>query len=632
MMPVITKNESEPKSKVQVLRNAEYYDMQSVFDNLYSQSKSNNVFDNLMDLILNRENILLAYRNIKNNKGSYTQGTDKLTIENIGKYSPDKMVERVRNILKNYCPRAVRRVEIPKAHDPSKTRPLGIPCIWDRIIQQCVLQILEPICEAKFSDNSYGFRPNRSCEHAVAKAYKHMQKTNLNYVIEVDIKSFFDEVNHSKLIKQIWALGIRDKKLIYVILQMLKAPILMPSGGQVIPTKGTPQGGILSPLLANIVLNELDKWIESQWEEHPVAIKYGKPRNGGLHKSDGYEAMKRRNLKEMFIVRYADDFRIFCRTKSEAELTLIAVKQWIETRLKLQVSPEKTRVVNLKRKYSEFLGLKIKVHPKGNKYVVKSHIGDKAKRKIADKAVELVKDIQHSQGAMDERVKIQLFNSYVLGVHNYYQIATNVNLDFANIGYRVKRVAYNRLGKRMTKKYNGGETQNAIIQKYGISEQIRFISGIPIAPIAYVQTKPPMLKRCSVQKYTPEGRAEIHKNLGINTSIMLVLMRLPLYDKSVQYADNRIALYYAQYGKCSVTGYRFELPGEIHCHHKMPKSKGGTDKYSNLTLVTKDIHILIHATANETIEQLIKKLTLKKEQLGKLNKLREKAGNLPILI
>ena len=111
---------------------------------------------------------------------------------------------------------------------------------------------------------------------------------------------------------------------------------------------------------------------------------------------------------------------------------------------------------------------------------------------------------------------------------------------------------------------------------------------------------------------------------------MLVL--IPLYDKSLQYADNRIALYYAQYGKCSVTGYRFELPGEIHCHHKTPKSKGGTDKYSNLTLVLKDIHILIHATENETIEQLTQNLSLNKEQLGKLNKLREKAGNLPILI
>jgi hypothetical protein len=406
----------------------------------------------------------------------------------------------------------------------------------------------------------------------------------------------------------------------------------MPNGNRIIPTKGTPQGGILSPLLANIVLNELDKWIESQWEDHPVAIKYGKPRNGGLHKSDGYEAMKRRNLKEMFIVRYADDFRIFCRTKNEAELTLIAVKQWIETRLKLQVSPEKTRVVNLKRQYSEFLGIKIKVHPKGGKYVVRSQVGDKAKKKIADKAVELIKDIQHSKGAMDERGNIQSFNSYVLGVHNYYQIATNVNLDFADIGYRVKRVAYNRLGKRMTKKRTGGETQNAIIQKYGISEQIRFINGIPIAPIAYIQTKPPMHKRCSVQKYTPEGREEIHKNLGIDTSLMSVLMRQPLYDKSVQYADNRIALYCAQYGKCAVSGYRFELPGEIHCHHKKPKSKGGTDKYSNLILIRKDIHTLIHATINDTIEHFITKFTLNKGQMSKLNKLREKAGNLPILI
>ena len=167
-----------------------------------------------------------------------------------------------------------------------------------------------------------------------------MQLSHLHFIIEFDIKGFFDNVNHPKLIKQIWAMGIRDKALIYVLRQILLAPIRMPDGKMVNPTKGTPQGGIISPLLANIVLNELDHWIESQWQANPVTRKYAirLAKNGSENLGHGYRAMRDTNLKEMFIVRYADDFRIFCRNKGDALKTKIAVTQWLAERLKLEVS------------------------------------------------------------------------------------------------------------------------------------------------------------------------------------------------------------------------------------------------------------------------------------------------------
>ena len=172
------KQSKKPK-KVNNLRYAEYYDMQETFDGLYAKAAKGEAFDSLMGLIFSKDNILLAYRNIKGNGGSVTPGTDGLTIRAIEKCSPETLVQKVRNITKNYSPRAVRRKEIPKQSDPSKTRPLGIPCIWDRLIQQCILQVLEPICEAKFSENSYGFRPNRDCEQAIAASYRHMQQSHL---------------------------------------------------------------------------------------------------------------------------------------------------------------------------------------------------------------------------------------------------------------------------------------------------------------------------------------------------------------------------------------------------------------------------------------------------------------------
>lgn len=505
------------------LRHSEYYGMQKIFDDLYARSKQGEHFSDLMDIVLARENILLAYRNIKANTGSETPGTDRLTIKDVGELSPEKVVEKVRSIIAGkhgYRPKPVRRKEIPKPN--GKTRPLGIPCIWDRLIQQCIKQVMEPICEAKFSNSSYGFRPNCSVEHAIQRTYNLMQLTKLHYVIEFDIKGFFDNVNHSKLIKQIWALGIQDKHLLYVLRQILKAPIRMPDGSMVYPQKGTPQGGICSPLLANIVLNELDHWIDSQWQENPVAYKYSTKThsNGSLDKGNGYRAMKQTRLKEMYIVRYADDFRIFCRTKTDAEKTKVAVTQWLDERLKLEVSPEKTRVVNIKRRYSEFLGFKIKVHPKGKKLVVTSHISDKQLEQKKQKLVEQAKHVARPRDGKTGSDEVRLYNSMVMGIQNYYRIATCVSLDCAKLNRAVMTVLTNRLkSQKKSRLVKKGRKLTSVEQKlYGKSKMLRYIAGTnePVYPIGYVQHHNPKPKRWNICCYTPEGRAYLHDKLRIN--------------------------------------------------------------------------------------------------------------------
>lgn len=333
------------------LRHNEYYGIQDCFDSLYTQSVNGQNFYDLIKLISSNENIRLAYRNIKRNTGSKTQGTDKLTIKDISSLTVDKVIEHVQNMLKEYKPKSVRRVFIPKAN--GKVRPLGIPTIWDRIVQQCILQVLDPICEAKFHKHSYGFRPNRSTHHAKARLESLINMAGLYHCVDVDIKGFFDNVNHSKLLKQIWSLGIRDKELLSVISRLLKAEIQ----GEGIPTKGTPQGGILSPLLSNIVLNELDWWVSDQWETFKTSFNYkhlGK-----------YHVMKKSNLKECFIVRYADDFKVLCRTRSQAIKMNYAIKDFLKSRLHLETSNEKSKVVNLKKSSSEFLGFSFRAVRKG---------------------------------------------------------------------------------------------------------------------------------------------------------------------------------------------------------------------------------------------------------------------------
>ncbi len=618
-------------TKSKKLRHSEYYDLQDCFDKLYAKSKQGDVFTNLVEIISTEENIRLAYRNIKRNSGSHTSGVDKLSIKDIEKLSVEKLVEIIQRKFKFYKPKPVRRVEIPKPN--GKTRPLGIPTIVDRLVQQCILQVLEPICEAKFHERSNGFRPNRSAEHALAQCCKMIQQQNLHFVVDVDIKGFFDNVNHSKLIRQMWTLGIRDKQLICIIKEMLKAPVVMPDGSTQYPTKGTPQGGILSPLLANIVLNELDWWISSQWENMPTHKQYkvSHAANGTENRGYLYSVFRTKTaLKEMFIVRYADDFKIFCRKRSDADKVFIAVKQWLKDRLLLEISEEKSKVVNLKKHYSEFLGFKLKAVRKGGKFVVRSHMSDKAVKRETEKLKEQIKAIEHCKNAEDGIKQILQYNSMVIGIHNYYQYATFVNKDCKSIQFQLNIVLYNRLKQRLEN--SGTIRRKYIAKRYGESQMVRFINGEALCPIGYVQTKNPMSKKKKICKYTAEGRKEIHRNLKFDETVMTalhMLARAYMPNRSVEYMDNRVSLYAAQYGKCAVTGKVLWID-EIHCHHKKPISQGGTDEYKNLVIVHIDVHKLIHATSTETIQAYLDKIKPNKSQLDKINKLRVLAGNTAI--
>jgi group II intron reverse transcriptase/maturase len=227
--------------KKQKLRNNEYYCIQKIQDKLYKYSQKGYDFKNLMEHITSRKNILLAYRNIKRNTGSKTRGTNNTTIEDLEEWTTQELVEYVRSRLEYYQPQPVRRVYIPKPD--GRKRPLGIPTMEDRLIQQCIKQVLEPICEAKFYNHSYGFRPNRSTKNAIARISSLINISKLHYSVDIDIAGFFDNVDHSKLKKQIWSMGIKDKKLISILGELLKAEI----EGEGIPNKGTPQGERNSP-------------------------------------------------------------------------------------------------------------------------------------------------------------------------------------------------------------------------------------------------------------------------------------------------------------------------------------------------------------------------------------------------
>ncbi|MEW9673515.1 group II intron reverse transcriptase/maturase [Ammoniphilus sp. 3BR4] len=602
------------------LRHSEYYDMQTMYDELYSSSLNGNNFYKLMDIIGSEQNIRLAYRNIKTNKGSKTAGVDGLTIKDIWHLNDTQIVHEVRKRLGQYKPESVRRVLIPK-EGSHKMRPLGIPTIWDRLVQQSILQVLEPICEAKFHKHSYGFRPNRSTHHALSRMISLINVGNHHYCVDIDIKGFFDNVNHGKLLKQMWTLGIRDKSLLCVISKILKSEI----EGEGIPKKGTPQGGIISPLLSNIVLNELDWWISNQWETF-------KRKNA---KTKGFlqYARKYTNLKDGYIIRYADDFKIMCRTYKDAKRYYHATIDFLYKRLGLEVNEEKSNVVNLKKNASTFLGFKIKSVQQGKSrygYVAKSSMTDKAINKTKRILKKRIIEIQKSPTSEH----VLKFNITLIGIQNYYKYATKIYLDLTEINYILLKTIKSRL-KNHFKVMKFSETPEEFQKRAnGIKgyTKVYAVQNTPLLPITGVHHKSPMNFSPDICSYTAEGRENIHSNLrAIPKDVLGQVMSTYSKTRSIEYNDNRISKYIAQYGKCYVTGEWVGVD-RVHCHHIKPLKNGGTDKYSNLVIIDSLVHKLIHLVDKKKIIAMIKALRLTAKQLKKLNGLRLESGNKPIVL
>ena len=596
------------------LRYNEYYDMQRVFDELYANSKNGNNFYKLLEIIGSEENIHLAYRNLKTNSGSNTAGTDGKTIEDIKCLKDNEVVQIIRDMLDDYQPKSVRRVYIPKPGSDKK-RPLGIPCIWDRLLQQCILQVLEPICEPKFHNHSYGFRPNRGANHAISRTVSMINMYRHYYCVDVDIKGFFDNVNHGKLLKQMWTLGIRDKRLICIISKILKSEI----EGEGIPTKGTPQGGLISPLLSLIVLNELDWWVSNQWETY-------KPHRMTTKGWLGY-AKKYTNLKDGYIVRYADDFKIMCRTYDEAQRWYHATVDFLKTRLKLDISPEKSKVVNMHKNSSDYLGFKIKVIPKGKTrygYVAKTDMSDEAINKAKSNLKAKVKNIQKHTTSQ----AINNYNLTIMGIQNYYCIATNVYNNLTDVNYALLPTIRIRL-RGIAKTIPFRDTEQDFKQKTtGIQDDTRIvvIGKMPLLPLTGVHQKSPMNFSQDITNYTAKGREKIHKQIEcISQKDFIEIARTREPSETIEFNDNMMSAYAVQQGNCYISGMKLKTDDMV-CFRKIPKDKGGADNHGNIAFMDKVIGTIVMTEDVETARTLLKKYTLDSTQRNRLNRLRNNYG------
>ena len=358
---------------------------------LYLAAKSNSKrrFHALHDKVHRKDVLEEAWKRVKANGGA--GGIDRISIADVEKYGVEKFLQEIKKELIDgkYRPKPVRRTFIPKGN--GEERPLGIPIIKDRVVQMAVKLIIEPLYEADFLECSYGFRPKRSAHQALDRVRKDTKNKGW-WVVDADIKGYFNNISHDKLMLMVKQ-RISDRRILKMIWQWLKAGV-MDNGKYAGSELGSPQGGVISPLLANIYLHYLDL----KWELH-------------------YKHLGK-------LIRYCDDFVIICRTKKEAEHALKAVKA-IMQKLELELHPDKTKLVSMwtGEEGFDFLGFhhrwKVTQTSKGQRF---SETHQNPSRKAMQKMRDNIKGVFASRSTLllDMRKMIEILNPKIIGMRNYY--------------------------------------------------------------------------------------------------------------------------------------------------------------------------------------------------------------------
>ena len=379
----------------------------------------------LLEKVLSKDNLNRAYKQVYKNKGA--SGVDGITVDELLLYLKEHKEEilwKIRN--RKYKPQPVRRVFIPKEN--GKMRKLGIPSVIDRVIQQAIVQVLTPIYEEQFSNNSYGFRPERSCEMAVIKALECFND-GYDWIVDIDLQSFFDEVNQDKLIGIIRR-TIKDGNLVSLIRKFLQSGVM--EKGVLQPTKkGTPQGGNLSPLLSNIMLNELDKELEAR----------------GLN-----------------FVRYADDCLIMVRSEKAANRVMESITTFITKKLGLKVNVDKSKVA--RPNDIKYLGFGFYKKMNQNRWRPKPHI--KSAQKFKTKLRDIL--IRSRSISLDER--LLKLKQIIYGWVNYFRIADMKKL-LRGIDENIRRklrVIIWKQWKKIRKRYT-------CLRKLGITHRDAYVTA-----------------------------------------------------------------------------------------------------------------------------------------------------------
>ena len=501
--------------------------------------------------------VLAIWRITYRNYGRNTAGIDGVAIpKNAKRVETDairhKLLERI-DI--NAKPKAVKRVYIPKAN--GKQRPLGIPSIQDRVIQEIIRIALEPIVEYHSHDNSFGFRPKRSCHDAQEALFKYLSSSNRKrYVLEGDIKGAFDHISHQHILNTLrhWKI---PKYAVRTIATMLKSDI-SDKGRISKSTEGTPQGGVLSPMLANVALNSFDCYI---------AELFGKTTyHGGKHKISP-------------MIRYADDFVIVCKSKTEAKQMKEWITHYLLSDIGLTLSDEKTKIVHIKKGF-DFLGFNFKKYPKKHN---PTDISD-YKLLIKPQKDKVTNLLQNCKETIDNNKQIQqdklirILNPKIRGWGNYYKHIVS-SQTFSKLDYFiwVKLLHW-------AKRRHSNKSKRWVLNRYFVKKGKSFHFQVEKETITNL-SKIPIRRHIKVK----QGKRVYNQNdISYWEKREEQLMEVRLFHKHK-------TLYKKQKGLCPECDTPLLFEDNLHIHHVKPKAQGGSNSHSNLKLIHAECHREIHS-------------------------------------
>ena len=480
----------------------------ALLDKLYQQSREAReagerpAFKGLLEIMSAEATIVTAIHNIKSNHGSDTPGVDNKTMKRDYLQKSYKwVINDIRTAFEKFEPQKVRRKYIDKPGKKEK-RPLGIPTIRDRIVQECMRIVMEPIMEAQFFEHSYGFRPMRDTAMALERLNFITFHTGYYWFVEGDISKCFDHIDHATLLRRLYHMGIKDRRVLQIIKQMLKAGVLDECE---VNEEGTMQGGIISPLLANAYLDIMDEWVTKQWELKHTEHAY-------IQDSAKRRALKKTNLVPGFLVRYADDFVIITDSREHAEFWKASLQAFLETGMKLTLSKEKTLITDVRKKHACFLGYEFRVvKGKGEHgYVTRTRPDRERLCRKVDALTDSIKKIPRETSREKLIDEINRINSQIRGVIQYYQCCTWVSVSMEKYGRKLQLAASRRLKQFKGKWIPAKETQNLprIHQNYRQklpSVKYRDIY-IGVTSLTFCQWQETRGKNPKETPYTKEGR------------------------------------------------------------------------------------------------------------------------------
>lgn len=421
------------------------------------------------------------------------------------------MIKDIQGALKHFEAQEICRKYIDKPGKAEK-RPLGIPTIRDRIVQECMKLVLEPILEAQFFAHSYGFRPMRDAEMALARINQVSHVSAKYWIVEGDISKCFDNIDHSILLRRLYHIGIKDRRVLQIVKAMLRAGIMDECA---VNEYGTPQGGIISPLLANAYLDIMDEWVAKQWERKNTRRTY---QTEGTKRKSLYQT----SLAPGWLIRYADDFVIITDTRAHAEQWKARLQTFLRSKLKLTLSTEKTLITDVRRKHIHFLGYELKMIPGNSRtgYITKTIPDRERLQRKVDSIAESIKKIPRNFSKEQFIWEINRINSQVRGIIQYYQCCTWVSVALRRHSHRLQMIAKDRLKQYSGRWIPANQTQNLphIHQKQ--QQKIPSIKYrdiyIGFTALSFCQWEMTIVKAQAETPYSEEGRQHYFKRTKKN--------------------------------------------------------------------------------------------------------------------